>query len=473
MAQDNELPRWIYNEFHASGVDYADLEVVRKFESRHRRFRDFDAEFERIRERTGLSHDDVVLDLGCGSGAFVVPAAKYCRKVYGADVSKQMLTILGEKLAENNLTNVELRNAGLLTFWTLDDCPKQFDFILSSIALHHIPDFWKAVAIQKIADALKPGGVFYLYDVVFTFPIDDWRDGVQRLLDEMEAAAGHEANAHISSEYSAFSWILEGIFERVGLKVEKVIDDSGFLRAYVCRKVAKKSDLVLTTAETREVDVKAAQNLNVPTLILMENAARSLAEVFMANAARLDAGRPPRKILIFCGKGNNGGDGFALFRRLELLGLDCTAVALATTEDYSGDARVNLDIVASMTKESPEKLIVLKDAADDAACLNAEIAQADWIVDAMLGTGASGALRAPYDKIVAMINASGKPIYSVDVPTGLNADDATVTTDAVKATLTTTLAALKPGLMKDEAKEYVGELHMGDIGVPVEPLTRQ
>lgn len=232
-TNENENPAWLYREEICSGVDYANVETARRYESRHLQFRDFDAEFERIRERAGLTPNDVVLDLGCGTGAFVVPASRFCRKVYAVDVSAPMLALLREKIAAQKLDNVETFNAGFLTYRHRGE---PLDAVISSIALHHLPDYWKCVALQKIADSLRPGGVFYLLDVVFTFPISDWRAGTQTLLDAMSSAAGKEANAHISCEYSTFDWILEGALERVGFEIERKFDDSAFLRAYVCRK---------------------------------------------------------------------------------------------------------------------------------------------------------------------------------------------------------------------------------------------
>lgn len=234
MNQNSQMPAWLYNEYQHAGVDYENVDVARKFEQRHRTFRDFELEFQKIRERVGLKPSDIVLDLGCGSGAFVIPAAKYCHRVYGADVSKPMLAILQEKLDEQGIKNVELFNAGFLTYAHSDE---PLDVIVSSIALHHIPDYWKAVALQRMSDMLKANGVLYLSDVIFNFPISDWKIGTQAVLDEMSRAAGHEANTHISSEYSTFNWIIEGIFERVGLKIEQKFDDTGFLTAYVCRKI--------------------------------------------------------------------------------------------------------------------------------------------------------------------------------------------------------------------------------------------
>ncbi|MBP3558666.1 MAG: NAD(P)H-hydrate epimerase [Thermoguttaceae bacterium] len=225
--------------------------------------------------------------------------------------------------------------------------------------------------------------------------------------------------------------------------------------------------------ETREIDARAVAEWKIPSLLLMENAGRGLAEVFLANAARLNGGVSPRRVLVCCGKGNNGGDGFVLFRRLELLGVDCRIVAVGTPESYRGDALTNLEIVRAATSQNPEKVFFFDGTAQAFERLEIELAQADWAVDALLGTGANGALRPPFDGIVAALNRSGKLIYAVDIPSGLNADDGSVASDAVRAKLTTTLAVAKPGLLLDSAKPYVGELYVADIGVPVEPFLRR
>lgn len=230
---------------------------------------------------------------------------------------------------------------------------------------------------------------------------------------------------------------------------------------------------VVSCSETREIDARAVAEWKIPSLLLMENAGRGLAEIFLANAARLNGDVSPRRVLICCGKGNNGGDGFVLFRRLELLGVDCRIVAAGTPESYRGDALTNLEIVRAATSQNPDKLFFFDGSSQAFERLEVELTQADWAVDALLGTGATGALRAPFDGIVAALNRSGKPIYAVDIPSGLNADDGSVASDAVCAKLTTTLAVAKPGLLLDEATPYVGELYVADIGVPVEPFLRR
>ncbi len=472
MDQYDDTPKWLYNEFQYAGVNYENAEIARQFERRHNSFRNFELEFQKIRERVGLRPTDVALDIGCGSGAFVIPAAKFCQKVYGADVSKSMLDLLQEKIESQGLKNVELFNEGFLSYRHKRE---PVDVVVSSIALHHIPDFWKAVALKKIADVLKPNGKLYLLDVFFNFPISNWQSGTQTVLDAMSKAAGREANVHISSEFSTFDWIIEGFFERVGLNIEQIFDDATFLRAYVCKKVKQEivnSQTILTGKEARNLDAKAVEIGKIPSLLLMENAGRSLADVFMANATRLNHDKKPKRALICCGKGNNGGDGFVLARRLSLLGVECHVIAFGAPDDYSGDALTNLEILKALTRRNPEKLIFLNSSPVLYDRLASELSWCDWIVDGLLGTGTIGALKSPYDQVVPILNASGKPIFSIDVPSGLNADDGTTSSDVIRATLTVSLATNKVGLTTENAKEYVGELHIGDIGIPIEPFLK-
>ena len=125
-----DAPSWLYDEFQHAGVDYANIDVAKKYESRHLKFRDFEAEFERIRERADLKRSDVVLDLGCGTGAFAIPASRYCAKVYAADVSAPMLGLLRQKIAEQKIENIETFAAGFLTFPTL---PEPVDAVMFNL----------------------------------------------------------------------------------------------------------------------------------------------------------------------------------------------------------------------------------------------------------------------------------------------------------------------------------------------------
>ena len=481
MDKHNQI-EWLFNEFHFTGVDYMDLATARAFDERHQRFRDFRREFDVFRSRAELKPTDVVLDLGCGTGAFLLHAAKVCKKVIGVDPSISMLAVLQEKASTQNITNVECEQAGFLTFALPED---PVDVVYSSIALHHLPDFWKAVALQRIADSLKDDGFFYLTDVVFTFPVSEWQTGTQRLLDAMAKATsltgeGLEAKKHISSEFSTFDWFLEGVFERVGLQIEGIYDENEFRRTYVCRKTKGEINrpTICSVSESRAIDELAPKIYNIPTLILMENAARSIADFLVKNASRLNAGKPLRKVAIFCGKGANGGDGLALFRQLETRGIDCSALVFAQETDFHGDAAANLNIVKQLAAFHPQKLLFCDDSEASRSQVDASTRHADWLVDAVLGTGLKGAPRGMSAAAIAMLNeknrersvSEGKPVLAIDIPSGLDGDSGKAYGAVVSATATVTLGTLKRGLIEPSAKKSVGELFVGDLGFPIERI---
>ncbi|MDO5307972.1 MAG: NAD(P)H-hydrate epimerase [Planctomycetia bacterium] len=463
--------KWLYDEFKSSGVSYEATSTAAAFDSRHEHFRDYTAEFAQICERTGLNSASATLDVGCGSGAFVLPASKLCRRVTGVDISEAMLSVLRSKASSKELERIELQHAGFLTF---ESTPESYDVVVSSLALHHLPDFWKGVALERIWTCLRQGGVFYLVDVVFDFPAHLWREGVETLLENMVSAAGTEGYKHVQSEYSAYDWAMRELLERAGFTIESTYRDLSFTHTYVCRKslacrsAGPKGQRLLTSCQKiREVDAALSSRWGMPTLLLMENAARSLADQFHAHARELNGGLEPRRVLLCCGKGNNAGDGFAMFRRLEYLGYDCRVLAFAPPESYRADAKTNLEIVRRATGGQASKLIFCTDPLEIRASLESGLQWCDWSVDALLGTGGKGALRSPYNEIVTLMNASGKPIYSVDIPSGLNGDTGEVDGVAIRARMTTTLGAYKEGLLQRVAQAYVGALFLGDIGAPL------
>ncbi|MDD3587575.1 MAG: NAD(P)H-hydrate epimerase, partial [Thermoguttaceae bacterium] len=200
-----------------------------------------------------------------------------------------------------------------------------------------------------------------------------------------------------------------------------------------------------------------------------------------------------KRFLILCGKGNNGGDGFVVARRLLLLGAFVHVCTVVSGEEYTGDAAVQYRILKRLVdlastspavpRQSDSSQAFGSLAMPAAKRLTIETFQSDrmsalfsrkssendffWIIDALLGTGAAGALRSPYDQLVRWMNESDKPVFSVDLPSGLDADTGTCCGQAVHATLTCTLAVYKPGLFLPQAAPYVGTLVCGDIGVPL------
>ncbi len=230
-------PAWFYNELMHSGVDYSDSAIAAKYDENHRRFRDFEEEADRILERLKIGGQHSVLDMGCGTGAFVLTAARRCRKVHAVDVSTAMLERCHKKTGELGLTNVEFHHAGYLTYIHGDE---PVDGIVSVAVLHHLPDFWKAVALQRLHGMLKPGGRLFLFDVVFPSLSEGYEQGLDAWVKDIKLRAGEqmaeEAVVHIRDEHSTFDWVLEGMLERAGFHQEEKISAPGFGITYICER---------------------------------------------------------------------------------------------------------------------------------------------------------------------------------------------------------------------------------------------
>lgn len=212
----------------------------------------------------------------------------------------------------------------------------------------------------------------------------------------------------------------------------------------------------LTCAQAREFDRRATAEFDVPSILLMENAGRGVVEVIQAAGLQGPA-------VICCGRGNNAGDGFVIARHLELRGVDVHVLLFAQPGDLKGDAAVNLRIIERA--QIPLTVAAGSNSGDEVRW-QAVLQRAGLIVDALLGTGVQGAPRPPLDRAVNAMNATGKPIVAVDLPTGLNADTGETPGAVIRAAITCTFVAAKPGLLLETARAYVGKLHVVDIGAP-------
>jgi NAD(P)H-hydrate epimerase len=202
--------------------------------------------------------------------------------------------------------------------------------------------------------------------------------------------------------------------------------------------------------QARELDRRAVTEFGMTGAMLMENAGRGTADVL----CRLGISGP---VIIVCGKGNNGGDGFVIARHLDLRGYQVRVVLLDDPDSLRGDAALNYHVLSK--SDVPIER-------ENLATFAPRLSGASWIVDAILGTGASGEPREPYATAIDQINASGAPILAVDVPSGLDCDTGQAAKQAIRAQHTCTFVAAKPGFLNLPAKAYVGELHICDIGAP-------
>ena len=230
-------PSWYYNEEKHAGVDYADERTAAKYDARHAEFRDFKKDAGIIMDRISLKPEHAIIDLGCGTGAFVIPAAEACRKVHAVDVSPAMLAVCARKAKEKGLHNIVTHNAGFLTY-IHDDEPA--DAIITVAALHHLPDFWKMIALKRMHEMLKPGGKLYIFDVVFSFAVEDFKfhmnGWVESMRQKANPAMAEETIIHIRDEFSTFDWILDGMLTRTGFTIEQKFSGFPYCFTYICRR---------------------------------------------------------------------------------------------------------------------------------------------------------------------------------------------------------------------------------------------
>lgn len=225
-----------------------------------------------------------------------------------------------------------------------------------------------------------------------------------------------------------------------------------------------KKCVVMSRDEVRAFDSWAINTLGIPGVVLMENAGRSCAELIKDRLSGLAS----PKVCIFCGTGNNGGDGYVIARHLLNAGFKVTVVICGDREKIRGDAKINLDILERMGQ--PIQQLDL-DEADIPARVGALAGGADMLVDALFGTGLSGRLSTNYKRLIDSINSQRRAVLAVDIPSGLDCDTGEPLGAAIKATCTVTFVAVKKGFtVAGSAAACTGEIFVASIGV--EPRRR-
>ena len=190
----------------------------------------------------GLGPTSTVVDLGAGTGQFTLAVAGRAGRVVAVDVSPQMLERLRENVTASGLGNVECVEAGFLTYEHQGPAP---DVVFSRWALHHVPDFWKALALQRIRQCLRPGGVLRLLDIVFSFDPSDAAERIDAWCDTLPVHGATDDDwvradieEHVRDEHSTFTWILEPMIERCGFRIEDAHrSDDGIFAEYTARAV--------------------------------------------------------------------------------------------------------------------------------------------------------------------------------------------------------------------------------------------
>ncbi len=214
---------------------------------------------------------------------------------------------------------------------------------------------------------------------------------------------------------------------------------------------------LVTATEMRQLDRTAIEDYGIPGMVLMENAGRGLVSR-MIHAWGPVAGR---KYVVFCGKGNNGGDGLVIARHLHNMG--AKVCVRLFSEDMKGDAGVNLKVARKMGLDIKVVSAGLRQE-------RSAVAHADAVVDAIFGTGLTSEVKKPYSRVIEMINTCSRRVVSVDLPSGVDSDGGRIMGVAVRADMTVTFGLPKRGLYLYPGAQMAGDIHVADIGIPKEVL---
>jgi ubiquinone/menaquinone biosynthesis C-methylase UbiE len=227
-------PAWYPDELAHAGPEHLDQDYVAQYD--RKAGTDASEELHNL-QRLGLSTSSTLIDLGAGTGTMALAAAPYCRRVVAVDVSPAMLGALQQRALELGLTNVECVRAGFLTYQHTG--PKA-DFVYSRHALHQLPDFWKAVALRRIAAVLRPGGIFRVRDLFLSCALNEVDTVVEAWLanaptDSQQGWPRAELETHLREEHSTFTWLFEPMLAQAGFTIsEATYTPSRTHTSYTC-----------------------------------------------------------------------------------------------------------------------------------------------------------------------------------------------------------------------------------------------
>ncbi|NJN57821.1 MAG: methyltransferase domain-containing protein [Leptolyngbyaceae cyanobacterium SL_5_9] len=230
-------PPWYYNDVQQVGTDFEDVTQVEAYD---RNQPSSSAEkSQKLVTQLGILEGQSIIDFGCGTGTFAIQAAIAGAHVYAIDVSHSMLTFSQQKAQLANVSSrIELHHSGFLTY---EHTAAPVDVIVTQAALHHLPDFWKMAAFLRIANMLKPDGIFYLWDTVFSFHPTEYQTRINEWIQRVakppcEGWTTDDFETHVREEYTTFGWILERMLTDAGFTIEMANYVTPEYAEYVCRK---------------------------------------------------------------------------------------------------------------------------------------------------------------------------------------------------------------------------------------------
>jgi len=226
---------WQYDESKPVGRDYGSESEADIYDASHADFRDIKAESNRVLDTLAIEQGATILDFGSGTGTFAIEAARRGARVHAIDVSRSMLARAKSKADQEGVSGIEFHNAGFLTY---EHPESSADAIVTTFAFHHLPDFWKGISLKRIYRMLKPGGQFYIHDVIIEE--SGSLENIALFINQQKEAGGaflrDDAEGHFRDEYSTYDWVIDGLLSRAGFSVINKHIDGGVIGTYLCRK---------------------------------------------------------------------------------------------------------------------------------------------------------------------------------------------------------------------------------------------
>ncbi len=227
---------WSFDELAHAGPEHLDRSFVEGYD-RKQGFPDPADDIEAFVAQ-GLTERSTIIDLGAGTGQFALAAARRFAQVTAVDVSPAILEVLGEKATAAGLTNIDIVQAGFLRY---EHRGPKADGVYSRNALHHLPDFWKGIALERVAGVLRSAGVLVIRDLIFDFRpseadtlLDHWLDGAS--VDPIDGYTAAELAEHLRTEFSTYRWLFEPMLQAAGLEIIDVQFSRSVYGAYTCMK---------------------------------------------------------------------------------------------------------------------------------------------------------------------------------------------------------------------------------------------
>jgi ubiquinone/menaquinone biosynthesis C-methylase UbiE len=229
--------KWFYDEFKQIGLDFENEHEVQLYDEKYKGTRNLDLEATCISDAIELKNESVILEIGTGTGELALRLAKQCKKVIACDISKTMLSYANKKAENQNIENIEFVCSGFLNN---KFGPEIFNAVISQLSLHHLPDFWKSVAINNISKSLKPGGKFYLLDSILSFDVKEFENSISNTIQIASEKFGEkivqEIIINLRDEYPTYDWIIEGLLKKNGFRIDNKIKYTDIMAVYVSSK---------------------------------------------------------------------------------------------------------------------------------------------------------------------------------------------------------------------------------------------